>query len=453
MNTRTAAMASTSRAPYERKEGEPSNPTKDAIQQFMGAWDQYKAANDARLAEIEKKGVADPLLAEKLGRIDRSLDAFEGMNQRLTTAEGQAKAVQESVESFKAILDTIETKMGRPGRPLNDNDRRTEMKTRANSWMRAVINGHQKGFVNLSEEEAKVVAAVEAEYKAMSIADDTTGGYLAPADFIAEIIKGVTEISPVRSLVRLRTTANRSIMVPKRTGQFAARRAMEQDTRTETTGLAYGLEEVTAPEMYAMVDISTQNLEDSAFDLEAEIRGEAEEQFAVKEGQEFVSGSSPKECEGILTNGQVAETITGTGGATSVTADGLLRLFYDIKTAYSRNASWVLNRVTLGSVRRLKDGDGQYLWMPGMAMGQPNSINGAPYVETPDMPNEAAGAYPVAFGDFRRAYTLVDRVAMSMVRDPFTLAAAGNVRYWFRRRVGGQVVLAEAIRKLKCSAS
>ncbi len=87
------------------------------------------------------------------------------------------------------------------------------------------------------------------------------------------------------------------------------------------------------------------------------------------------------------------------------------KLKYGLKTAYTRNASWALNRTTLGSVRRLKDAQKNYIWMPGIALGRPNTIDGDPYVEVPDMPNEGAGTTPVAYGDFARAYTLVDRIA------------------------------------------
>jgi len=100
----------------------------------------------------------------------------------------------------------------------------------------------------------------------------------------------------------------------------------------------------------------------------------------------------------------------------------------------------------------LKDADKGYVWQPGLALGKPNTIDGDPYVEVPDMPNEGAGAFPVAYGDFQRGYTLVDRIQMSMLRDPYTQATVGNIRFMFRRRLGGQVTLAEAFRKLKCAA-
>ncbi|MGE3741409.1 MAG: phage major capsid protein, partial [Geminicoccaceae bacterium] len=257
------------------------------------------------------------------------------------------------------------------------------------------------------------------------------------------------------SLVRVRSTGSKSIMLPKRTGQFAARRVGEQETRSETTGLTWGMIEIVAPEMCALIDISRQNLEDSAFDLEAELRLEADEQFAVKEGAEVVSGTGVNQCEGFLTNNDVGTTVSGSAASVADAdgqADGILTLKHSIKTAYTRNASWALNRTTLGSVRKLKDGNKQYIWMPGLALGKPNTIDGDPYVEVPDMPSEGANTYPIAYGDFARAYTLVDRLAMSLQRDNLTQATSGNVRFLFWKRVGGAVTLAEAIRKLKCSA-
>ncbi|CAB4195199.1 COG4653 Predicted phage phi-C31 gp36 major capsid-like protein, partial [uncultured Caudovirales phage] len=228
----------------------------------------------------------------------------------------------------------------------------------------------------------------------------------------------------------------------------------DQGTRAETDGLRWGMLEVPTHEMYALVDISHQNLEDSAFDLEAEIRSECDEQFALAEGAAVVSGNAVGKPEGWMSNADVSNTVSGTAATIADSdgqANGLLTLKHAIKTAYTRNANWALNRTTLGSVRKLKDGQKNYIWMPGIALGKPNTIDGDPYVEVPDMPSEGANTYPIAYGDFMRAYTLVDRINMVALRDPYTQATSGNIRFLMYRRIGGQVILAEAIRKLKCS--
>lgn len=427
---------------------------KTAIEQVMTAFEAFKSTNDAALAELKAKGVNDPLVTDKLGKIEQTLASFEDANQKATAALLEAK---KAAEEEKKHVDELEAKLNRLSLKGSSDpvERALELKAKVNDWARAVVGAHTVGIPNLSAEQQKALADVTAEYKALGIANDTTGGYLAPAEYIREIIKGVTDVSPARALARVRKTASKSIMIPKRTGQFAAQWVADQGTRSETDGLRYGMWEIPTHEMYALIDISNQNLEDSAFNLESEISFEATEQFAVAEGAAFVSGNGVGKPEGFLTAAGVSENITGSA-ATIADADGqangLLSLKYALKTAYARNASWMLNRTTLGSVRKLKDAEKNYLWMPGLG-GQPNTIDGDPYVEVPDMPSEGAGTYPIAYGDMSRAYTLVDRISMEMLRDPYTQATGGNIRFIFRRRLGGQVTLAEAFRKLKCAAS
>ena len=267
-----------------------------------------------------------------------------------------------------------------------------------------------------------------------------------------ELIKDVTEISPIRSIARVRSTGQRSVQIPKRTGTFAAQWVAESGTRSETTGYTVGLEELPAHEYYALVDISEQDLEDTVFDLEAEMQSEFATQFAKAEGTAFVSGNAVGKPEGFMTNSSVSSVDTGSN--TAITADSLISLVHNIKSEYGRNGTFVFNRSTLAEIRKLKDTAGQYVFQTGMMLGgnMVNTILGQPYVEATDMPSIAQNAFPVAFGDFSKAYMIVDRVALAVLRDPFTQATTGNVRYIARRRVGGQVILPEAINKLKVTA-
>lgn len=422
---------------------------KTAIEQVMTAFEEFKATNDLRLKEVEKKGGADPVTVEKLGKIEADLAKLEDINQKITAAALEAKKEKEHV-------DELETKLNRMSLAgsADPEVRKQELKSKVEAWSRAVVNANIVGVPNLSADQQKALADVAAEYKALGIANDSTGGYLAPSEYIREIIKGVTDISPVRSLARVRRTASKAIMIPKRTAQFAAQWVADQGTKSETDGLRYGMWEIPTHEMYALIDISNQNLEDSAFNMEGEISFEATEQFAVAEGAAFVSGTGVGRPEGIL----VASGVTGNNSGTATTiadvdgqANGLLTLKYSLKSSYARNANWIMNRTTLGSVRKLKDSQKGYIWQPGIASGAPNTIDGDPYVEVPDMPSEGAGLVPIAYGDFARAYTLVDRIQMELLRDPYTQATSGNVRFIFRRRLGGQVTLAEAFKKLTCA--
>ena len=424
-----------------------------AITEVMTAFEEFKAANDNRLKDIEKKGSADTLLVDKVDRLEQALAKHEDANQKNTAALLEAKKALEDeskhVDELEATLNRLSLKGS-----SDPEQRKAELKSKVNSWARAVVGAHTVGVPNLSADQQKALADVSAEYKALGIANDTTGGYLAPAEYVREILKTVTETSPVRSMVRVRQTASKSVQLPKRTGQFSAQWVADQGTKSETDGLRYGMWEIPTHELYALIDISNQNLEDSAFNLESEISFEATEQFAVAEGAAVVSGNGVGKPEGFLTASGVGTNNSGT--ATTIAdadgqANGLLTLKYALKTAYARNAVWALNRTTMGSVRKLKDADKGYIWQPGIGMGAPNTIDGDPYVEVPDMPNEGAGLTPIAYGDFARGYTLVDRIQMEMLRDPYTQATSGNIRFIFRRRLGGQVVMAEAIRKLVCA--
>ena len=404
-----------------------SEDIKNAIDEIGHTFEEFKKANDERLDSIEKGQNVDTLVDSKLQAIEEKLDSLEDINQEIT----QAKQAQDGI---KEQVDNLETFMKRPNSGLEAKQ--------VDEGLAAFEAFCRKGLEGLDD----------VEKKALTVSNDSTGGYLAPPEYVRELLKTVTEISPVRSVARVRSTGQRSIQVPKRTSQFSAQWVAEAGTRSETTGYEVGLEELPAHELYALVDISEQNLEDTVFDLEAEMQSEFAEQFAKAEGTAFVSGNSVGKPEGLLTNSSVSESNSGNG--TALLADGLITLVHSIKSEYSRNGSFMFNRSTLSAIRKLKDTAGQYVFQAGMSLqaGVPNTILGYPYVEATDMPDVAANAFPVLFGDFRRAYMIVDRVALAVQRDPFTQATSGNVRYIARRRVGGQVVQAEAIVKQKVSA-
>ncbi|MFQ5954714.1 MAG: phage major capsid protein [Kiloniellales bacterium] len=357
------------------------------------------------------------------------------------------RADREKLAKINGELDRLSDHIGRLETAL----KRTHPSHRSGEagWHRSASGRAFAGFLRKGTERL-----APDEVKALTVSNDTTGGFLAPPEYVREIIKGETEISPIRAVARVRQTGNRAVQVPKRTGQFAAQWTGEVETRAETTGLTYGLEELPTHELYALVDISQQDLEDAEFNLEEELGQEFAEQFSLAEGTAFVSGNGVKQPAGFMADSTVASDNSGSAATVADAngqANGLIDLFHNLKTAYARNGTWLLSRKTLGAVRKLKDANNNYVWQPGLAMGMPATILGAPYVEAPDMPDEAANAFPIAFGDFRRAYLIVDRIQMSVLRDPFTQATSGSVRFIARRRVGGQVVLAEAIRKLKCS--
>jgi len=398
---------------------------KESLTEFGQAFEEFKKVNDERLEAIEK-GEGTAYLDEKMESIESKLNQFEDISKAVQQAEANAENIKEQVAKLETVIK-------RPNSGL-DTKQVDERVAAFDSYCRKGIEGLEP-----------------AEKKALTVSNDSTGGYLAPPEYVRELLKTVTEISPIRGIARVRSTGQRSIQVPKRTSQFSAEWVAESGTRSETTGYNVGLEEIPAHEHYALVDISEQDLEDSVFDLEAEMQSEFATQFAKAEGTAFVSGNSVGKPEGILTNSNVGEAVSGS--ASALTADGLITLVHSIKSDYIRNGTFVFNRSTLSAIRKLKDTAGQYVFQQGMMLsgGMSSTILGHPYVEATDMPDVASNAFPIAFGDFNRAYMIVDRVALAVLRDPFTQATTGNVRYIARRRVGGQVVQAEAIVKQKVS--
>jgi HK97 family phage major capsid protein len=403
---------------------------KDPVTVVMEAFNEYKRVND----ENQKQHRAD--LDAKLAKIDEVFDKYEPLNQQMTLVVKQTTAMQEQFDNAIKVMQ-------RPGGLLADTTA-LERKEYLAAFERVVRHAPD-------QRDPADVALINKRMNALTTGNDVGAGYLlAPAEMQAEIIKNIVEMSPMRSLATVRTIGSGSLKQPKKTGSGAASRVGEKQTRTNTGDPAFGMVEIHAPEMFARVEVSQQMLEDSEYDLLAELREDSSEQFAVREGSEHINGvGAANQCEGILVNADVGFSVSG--DANVVKSDGLIDLYYGIKTAYARNGVFILNRKTIASVRKLKDSQNQYLWQPGIAGNVPNTILGSPYVEMPDMPDVAANAFPIAFGDFKRAYVIVDRIALSFQVDYTTGADNGLVIFRGRKRTGGGVRQAEAIRKLKIS--
>lgn len=395
---------------------------------MLSTWSEYKASLEERWdAEVAKLGEASGETQEMFAKLDARLDS--------------------QTDEFNARLQKLRL-----------DDDRTDGGPSAHR--KAYVKALRSGVGSLDDTERSLLKATDGHFDikaAMAFSDDTSGGFLAEDDVVKEIIKGVVEYSPIRELANVRTTTRNSVKAPKRTAVAGAVWAGEVEARTETTNPSYGKEELSTRELSAMADISLQDLEDAGVDLEALIYGEFSEQFGVSEGAAFVSGDGlDGKPEGFLTAADTGylgsngvETITSASNDVLV-GDDYISLFYGLKEAYARKAVWVQRRATTAVARKLKDvTSGQYIWQPGLATLAPATILGQPYVEAIDMPAVANGALAVAFGDWKKAYWIVDRIQIDTLRDPYTQRGNGFVRFWARKRVGGQVVLPEALKLLE----
>jgi HK97 family phage major capsid protein len=239
----------------------------------------------------------------------------------------------------------------------------------------------------------------------------------------------------------------------------------ETGTRSENTSAQLGKWSIPVHEAVSVVSATQKVLEDARLDLEAWLAMKSADRIARGENTAFVSGNGISKPRGFTdyttaatadatrTWGQLEHIATGANGAFRTRSgdtnpvDDLISVIYALKAAYRGNARWMTNRAVLGAARKLKDGQGNFIWQPAATAGQPSSLLGFPVVEAEDMPALGTGSLSMAFGDFREGYQIVDRIGLSVLRDPYT--SYPYVFFKFRKRVGGGVVNFEAIKLLK----
>jgi HK97 family phage major capsid protein len=283
---------------------------------------------------------------------------------------------------------------------------------------------------------------------------------VAPPELDRLIEARLHKTSPMRQIATVRQTSATVFKKPVGLGA-AASWAAETAQRTETTAPTLALLSFPAAELYAMPAATQTLLDDAYADIDAWLADEVEGAFSGQESAAFVSGDGNGKPKGFLAYDKVAEAnhawdkigflSTGAAGAFSTTApaDKLLDLIYAPKAQYRANGRFVMNRRTLGAVRRLKDGQNNYYWKPAES-GAPSTLFGYPVTELEDMPDIAADAFAIAFGDFRRGYLIVDRQGARVLRDPYS--AKPHVLFYTTKRVGGGVQHFDAIKLLKFAA-
>ncbi len=264
------------------------------------------------------------------------------------------------------------------------------------------------------------------ERKSLTVGTNTDGGYLVTSQFANEILKNLVQYSPVRQAARVGRMSSSQIILPRRTSAPTAGWVGETQTRSSAQA-AYGQVTIPAHEAACYVDASIKLLEDAEFSVESEIASDLAEEFGRLEGVAFVSGDGINKPSGFLVNSSIPEVASG--AATSITADALIDALYDLPAFYRSRSTWMMSSSTLATVRKLKDGQGQYLWAPGIASGEPSTLLGRPVIDAPDMPSISAGVYAIALGDFDFGYRVYDRIDMTLLRDPFSLATSGLVRF------------------------
>lgn len=383
--------------------------------QFMQAFESFKETNDQRLATLEKRGAADPLSEDKLNRLNAVLDGT------------------------KATLDRLSLERSRPALESGRREQGDEYK------------------------DAFAAYVKRGEEKALSIGSNADGGYLVPAETESEITRRMTEISPIRAIATVRNVSSATYRKPVALTGPAVGWVAETAARPQTASQTLDQLEYPTAELYAMPAATSAFLDDAAVDVGRWIAEEVDTAFAEQETTAFISGDGTNKPKGFLSVPIVAESAwiwgklgyvaTGAAGDWPVDdqSDVLIDLVYALKAGYRQNARFVMNRRTQGAVRKLKDAEGNYLWQPGTVPGAKPTLLGFELVEAEAMPNIGASTTPIAFGDFRRGYLIVDRMGVNVLRDPYS--AKPYVLFYTTKRVGGGVQDFEAIKLLKFAAS
>jgi HK97 family phage major capsid protein len=436
---------------------------KKAVANLGKDFEEFKSTNDSRIKEVEKKGSADVLLENKLKTIGDSMD-------KLTEAKS---ALEKRLDAEKKEREELELRLSRPGgagaiveaekkvadfnklmRSLRAEKSRTHTDVDHKGY-----EEYRKGFIDYMR-----FGDAQVEKKTMLVGSDPDGGYWVTPDITGQIVKKVYETSEMRAIASIQTISTDTLEGMEDLNEAGAGYAGEEAQGSDTTTPQVGKWRIPVWWIDTEPKATQQLLDDANVDVEAWLAAKVADKFARFENAEFVAATANK-IRGFLgyttsadsgsgvTWGQVGYVASGAAGAFASTnpVDKLYDLVGALKNAYQANARWAMKRLTIIAIRKFKDGQGNYIWQPAIAAGQPESLLGFPISRMEDMPTIAANSYSIAFGDFKAAYQIVDRTGIRVIRD--NLTAKPYVKFYTTKRTGGGIVNFEAIKLMKFATS
>ena len=377
-------------------------------------------------------------------------------------AQSLNAAIAGFVSDFKEFSHGVNAKLQKQDDRMNKLDRKTMMNSRTALAHAASEDApHQKAFAAyLRTGDDDALRGLEMEGKALATSIAADGGYLVDpqtADTIQGTLSSTASIRSIASVVNVDATSY-DVLVDQ--SEMGAGWATEASAVAETE--TPKIERISIPlhELSALPKASQRLLDDSAFDIEGWLAGRIADKFARAEANAFVAGDGIDKPTGLLTYPTVTNdswTWGNLGYVPSETAGGITRadpiidLVYALGAEYRANATFVMNSKTAGHIRKLKDNDGRFVWVDGLAMGEPARLLGYRVLIAEDMPDIGIDAMAVAFGDFAAGYTVAERPDLRVLRDPFS--AKPHVLFYATKRVGGAVSDFAAIKLLKFAAS
>lgn len=386
-------------------------------QELQSKFDDFKSKNDKRI---------DALESEK-GKLAGQVDTLNG---KLT-----------ELESLKSDLETELAAVKRPGGPQQQSKAATEHKT---AFMQFMRKGDDDGLRDL-------------ERKALQVGTDEDGGYAVPEELDRNIITLLKDEVVMRQEATVMTIGGSDYKKLVNVGGTASGWVGETDARPATDASKLKLIEPFMGEIYGNPQATQKMLDDVFFNAESWINSELAIEFAEQEEIAFTSGNGTKKPKGFLAYtssldddktrafGTLQHVLSGSAAA--VTADSIIQLVYTLRKTHRNGAKFMLNNNSLFKIRILKDSEGNYLWRPGLEMNQPSTLLGYGIAENEQMPDIAADAKAIAFGNFKRGYTIVDRIGTRILRDPYTNKP--YVGFYTTKRTGGMLADSQAIKLLQ----
>ena len=371
------------------------------------------------------------------------------------------RAVEGFTRELKSFQDDIQARIEEQDKKMSKLDRKTVAGRPALSMAATEVAPHLKAFdAYLRSGDEEGLRGLELEEKALSTAVAGDGGYLVDPETsgrIQGVLSSTASIRAIANVVNVEATSYDVLVDHGEVGHGWA---------TETGSVSEGdtptIDRITIPlnELSALPKASQRLLDDSAFDIEGWLAQRIADKFARAEASAFVNGDGVDKPTGFLSHATVTNESWSWGslGFIPTGADGdltdpdaVIDLVYALDAEYRANASFVMNSKTAGKIRKLKDGDGRFLWSDGLAAGEPARLLGYPVLIAEDMPDVASGSTSVAFGDFGAGYTIAERPDLRVLRDPFS--AKPHVLFYATKRVGGDVSDFAAIKLLKFSVA
>lgn len=429
-------------------------------------FEEFKAANDERLEKIEKGQGEDPVVRERVEKLNDEIgdlqakldDTVKSIGRLTAGGGGSGSEDDQKVANDARRFFTLANDGAIPAQP--DVEEYLAFSKAMNTYIRRGGD------------------AIKPDVRAaLSVGADPEGGFWIQPDRTDQIVTRMFETSPMRDVANIETIGTDTFEYPLDTNDATSGGwVAEKATRSETSTPDVGVGKIFVHEQYAEPRATQKILDDMQFDIEGWLVRKTSDKLVRTENQAFVTGNGVSKPRGFISYGADAATTddasrgwgvlqyvpVGAAGAFPVISggaadgssdpDALITLIHKLKPAYRMNARWMMNRATVGEVRKLKDANGQYLWSMGnIQAGQPQQLLGYPITEAEDMADITSDSFSIAFGDFRSGYTIVDRLGLRLLRDPFT--TKGFVKFYITKRVGGDVVDFDAIKLLKFATS